>query len=73
MPHALLPSQCILCSLYLVQKHVLMVDEEIVKKQSEFCLGVEGWSIGFEVAVCKTVVQYSFTHQEKVVTLFVQR
>ena len=31
-----------------------MVNEEIVKKQSDFCLGVEGWSTGFDVAECET-------------------
>ena len=31
-----------------------MVNEKIVKKQSDFCLGVECWSTGFEVAGCET-------------------
>ena len=35
-------------------KRVLVVNEKIVKRQSDFCLGVEGWSTGFEVAECET-------------------
>ena len=35
-------------------KIVLIVNEKIVKKQSDFCLGVEGWNTGFEVAECET-------------------
>ena len=31
-----------------------MVNEEIVKKQLDFYLGVEAWSTGFEVAECET-------------------
>ena len=32
-----------------------MVNEKIVKRQSDFCLGVESWSTGFEVAdECET-------------------
>ena len=30
-----------------------MVNEEILKKRLDFCLGVEGWSTGFEVAECE--------------------
>ena len=35
-------------------KHVIMMNEEIVKKRSDFRLGMEGWSTGFEVAECET-------------------
>ena len=31
-----------------------MVNEAIVKKRLDFCLGVEAWSTGFEVAECET-------------------
>ena len=31
-----------------------MVNEKIVKRQLDFCLGVEGWSTCFEVAECET-------------------
>ena len=31
-----------------------MVNEKIVENRSDFCLGVEGWSTGFEVAECET-------------------
>ena len=31
-----------------------MVNKKIVKKRSDFCLGVEGWSTGFEMAECET-------------------
>ena len=30
-----------------------MVNEKIVKKRSDFCLRVECWSTGFEVAECE--------------------
>ena len=36
-------------------KRILILNEEIVKKQSDFCLGVEAWSTGFDVAECETV------------------
>ena len=47
-----------------------MVNEKIVKKQSDFCLGVEGWSTGFEVAECCVLLLHTV---RKSVTLFVQR
>ena len=33
---------------------MLVVNEKMVKKRLDFCLGVEGWSTGFEVAECET-------------------
>ena len=47
-----------------------MVNEEIVKKRSDFCLGVEGWSNGFEVAECETEWCDTPPHGKKKVTLF---
>ena len=35
-------------------KHILVVNEEILKKRSDFYLGMEAWSTGFEVAECET-------------------
>ena len=31
-----------------------MVNKKIVKRQSDFCLSVKGWSTCFEVAECET-------------------
>ena len=42
-----------------------MVNEEIVKKRSEFCLSVEGWSTGFEVAECETEWRDTPPHGKK--------
>ena len=53
-------------------KHVLMVNEEIVKKRSDFCLGVEAWSTGFEVAECETEWRGTSPHSKKK-SLFMQR
>ena len=46
-----------------------MVNEEIVKKQSDFFLGVEGWSTGFEVAEWETEWLDTPPHGKKRVTL----
>ena len=42
-----------------------MVNKKIVKKQSDFCLGVEGWSTGFEVAECETELCATPPHGKK--------
>ena len=44
-----------------------MVNEKTVKNQSDFCLGVDGWSTGFEVAECEIVTEWSDTppHSKK--------
>ena len=53
-------------------KHVLMMNKEIVKKRSDFCLGVEAWSTGFEVAECETDWRDTFPHGKKK-SLFMQQ
>ena len=48
-----------------------MVNEAIVKKRLDFCLGVEAWSTGFEVAECETEWLDTPPHgKKKRVTLF---
>ena len=47
-----------------------MVNEEIVKKRSDFCFVVEAWSAGFEVAECETEWRDTPPHSKKRVTLF---
>ena len=42
-----------------------MVNEKIVKRQLDFCLGVEGWSTGFEVAECETECCDTSPHGKK--------
>ena len=51
-------------------KRILMVNEEIVKKRSDFCLGVEAYSTGFEVAECET--EWHDTSHGKKKSLFMQ-
>ena len=48
-----------------IVKHVIMMNEEIVKKRSDFRLGVEGWSTGFEVVECETKWHDTITHGKK--------
>ena len=43
-----------------------------MKKRSDFCLGVEGWSTGFEVAGCETEWCDTPSHGKKK-SLFMQR
>ena len=45
--------------------YILIVNEEIVKKWSDFCLGVEGWSTGFEVSECETEWRDTPPHSKK--------
>ena len=47
-------------------KHVIMMNEEIVKKRPDFRLGMEGWSTGFEVAECETKWCDTSSHGKKV-------
>ena len=46
-------------------KHIIMMNKEIVKKRSDFRLGVEGWSTGFEVAECETKWRDTSSHGKK--------
>ena len=50
-----------------------MVNEEIVKKRSDFCFGVEAWSAGFEVAECETEWHDTPPHSKKKSRSFRQR